>query len=376
MKIQKPRVQKLALILLVLVLAACTACKGEEEDGTGITAEQVSGDVTLHHESGSYTLKSGIPLYTGDEILTGRVASCTVAASGGMNAVLDTGTRVKLGVSADSLALEVMSGCVYMKGFLGTERIDTADGYLLPDADAVISIEAYTGTQTANLYQGTAKLVYNGEEYILQAGDRATMIRKEDELNLVRSIGTPEDLEQFLLEQLIADGGMGYPGEQLESILEERLAEVRSTVESSAQMEEELQEDQQTCYMEIRCDTILSGQKLKGDEPKDGIILAGKEIPFEKGDTAFDLLRRYCKEEDIKLKYVFMPTIGGYYIKGIAGIEELEYGQLSGWLYKVNGWYPNYGASGYQIQEGDVIVWLYTCDGGTDVGQNKWIEKE
>ena len=34
----------------------------------------------------------------------------------------------------------------------------------------------------------------------------------------------------------------------------------------------------------------------------------------------------------------------------------------------VNGWFPNYGCSRYQVQSGDVIEWLYTCDLGADVG--------
>ena len=39
-----------------------------------------------------------------------------------------------------------------------------------------------------------------------------------------------------------------------------------------------------------------------------------------------------------------------------------------GWMYKVNGWFPNYGCSRYQLKEGDTIEWVYTCDLGVDVG--------
>ena len=38
-------------------------------------------------------------------------------------------------------------------------------------------------------------------------------------------------------------------------------------------------------------------------------------------------------------------------------------------MYKVNGWFPNYGCSMYILDAGDEIVWCYTCKGlGTDVG--------
>ena len=44
--------------------------------------------------------------------------------------------------------------------------------------------------------------------------------------------------------------------------------------------------------------------------------------------------------------------------------EERPYRILS----KVNGWYPNYGSSRYQLKDGDVVEWRYTCDLGNDVG--------
>jgi uncharacterized membrane-anchored protein len=56
------------------------------------------------------------------------------------------------------------------------------------------------------------------------------------------------------------------------------------------------------------------------------------------------------------------------YIQGINNIYEFDAGALSGWMYRVNGWFPNYGASRYVVQQGDVIEWVYTCDLGRDVG--------
>ena len=36
--------------------------------------------------------------------------------------------------------------------------------------------------------------------------------------------------------------------------------------------------------------------------------------------------------------------------------------------YSVNGWFPNYGCSRYQLKNGDVVEWCYTCDLGEDLG--------
>ena len=56
------------------------------------------------------------------------------------------------------------------------------------------------------------------------------------------------------------------------------------------------------------------------------------------------------------------------YLQGINNLYEKDCGQWSGWMYEVNGWYPNYGCSRYQVQDGDNIEWHYTCDLGRDLG--------
>ena len=60
----------------------------------------------------------------------------------------------------------------------------------------------------------------------------------------------------------------------------------------------------------------------------------------------------------------------GGYIEGINYLYEYDAGSLSGWMYKVNGLFPNYGCSKYEVKPGDAIVWMYTCDLGRDVGDN------
>ncbi len=43
-------------------------------------------------------------------------------------------------------------------------------------------------------------------------------------------------------------------------------------------------------------------------------------------------------------------------------LYEFDAGELSGWLYSVNGWFPNYGSSRYQLKSGDTICWVYSID--------------
>ena len=69
-----------------------------------------------------------------------------------------------------------------------------------------------------------------------------------------------------------------------------------------------------------------------------------------------------------KLQMQYKGSNGGQYIQGINNLYEFDVGSLSGWMYSVNGWFPNYGCSRYALQYGDVVYWVYTCDLGYDVG--------
>ncbi len=129
-----------------------------------------------------------------------------------------------------------------------------------------------------------------------------------------------------------------------------------------------------TCTIEIRCDTILNnmGDLREGKSayvPLNGVILAASTLEFTEGDTVFDVLQNACSLAGIQLEYSYTPAYDSYYIEGINNLYEFDCGNESGWIYKVNGWSPNYGCSSYYVENGDVISWCYTCQGlGADVG--------
>ena len=68
------------------------------------------------------------------------------------------------------------------------------------------------------------------------------------------------------------------------------------------------------------------------------------------------------------MEFSWPPMYNSAYIAGIYNLYEFDVGDGSGWMYKVNDWFPNYGCSRYQVQPGAVICWVYTCDLGYDVG--------
>lgn len=139
---------------------------------------------------------------------------------------------------------------------------------------------------------------------------------------------------------------------------------------------EPAKKQEKTCFLSINCSVILDNlDRLDPDKkellPEGGVILPETEIPFTPGESVFDLLLRVTKENKIHMEYTKAPGVGSVYIEGIANLYEFDCGELSGWVYKVNGGGMSCGCSLYEVQEGDTVEWLYTCDLGRDVGALK-----
>lgn len=131
--------------------------------------------------------------------------------------------------------------------------------------------------------------------------------------------------------------------------------------------------DEPSVTISIRCDTVLDNMDSLSDAaagiiPADGVILAETELTLSEGESVFDLLSRATRDNNVHMEYSSTPIYQSSYIEGIGNLYELDCGPLSGWMYRVNGVFPNYGCSKYAAQDGDVIEWVYTCDLGEDVG--------
>lgn len=127
------------------------------------------------------------------------------------------------------------------------------------------------------------------------------------------------------------------------------------------------------CTISISCGTVLDNMdKLDKNKheliPSDGRLFSETEVIFSDGESAFDLLLRVCRDNGIHFESAHTPLSDTAYIEGIGNIYEFDCGSLSGWMYNVNGEFPNYSCSDYIIQKDDKINFVYTCDLGKDVG--------
>lgn len=134
-----------------------------------------------------------------------------------------------------------------------------------------------------------------------------------------------------------------------------------------------ISDEEYTCTLSVRCDTILDNIGWLDPEkvellPEDGVIFAGTPVTFYEGESVFNVLHREMKKAKIHMEFSNTPIYNSVYIEGINNLYEFDCGELSGWMYKVNDWFPNYGCSRYALKDGDLVEWVYTCDLGVDVG--------
>lgn len=131
-------------------------------------------------------------------------------------------------------------------------------------------------------------------------------------------------------------------------------------------------EKKNICSLSVVCNTALKSNKLsdslRESLPESGVILNEQNVAFTPGDSAFDILRKITREKNIHFEFSKTPMYDSCYIEGIANLYEFDCGDLSGWLFSVNGEFQSVASSEIKINNGDKIEFVYTCDLGRDVG--------
>jgi len=191
--------------------------------------------------------------------------------------------------------------------------------------------------------------------------EKAPLIPEKEKVNTEEK----EDTEYIILQGMKINRETGVDEYETEPVPEGKPAPIEPQTVT-------ISDKEMKCTLSIRCDALLGNldklEKAKWDlVPKDGIILAEKTVIFYEGESVFNVLLRETRRNGIHMEYVSTPIYNSAYIEGIHNLYEFDCGELSGWMYSVNGWYPNYGCSRYALKEGDRIEWEYTCSLGKDV---------
>ena len=145
--------------------------------------------------------------------------------------------------------------------------------------------------------------------------------------------------------------------------------------QATAQPEQPEAPQASVCTLSISCATLLDKLDTLPASvcelvPADGWILAPVQEEFSDGESVLDILLRVTQREGIHMEYAGTAMGNAAYLEGIGNIYEFDAGELSGWMYSVNGTFPNFGCGQYFPQPGDEIRLVYTCDLGADVGDH------
>jgi len=166
----------------------------------------------------------------------------------------------------------------------------------------------------------------------------------------------------------LPSGGDTFSG--FEGYTQELTQQELENAMKSGKVELENRPDENICYVSITCKTALASGELSDSMlsilPEDGVILDSFEFEYEDGMTVFDVFAKVVKENKIHMEYTGTKTVP--YVEGVANLYEFDCGPLSGWMYQVNGWFPSFSMGQYEVERGDSIEIIYTCDLGEDVG--------
>ncbi len=338
------------------------------EEGRSARLGQLRGIVSIQRNGVAYTPEADTALRTGDRLTTAPTATAVIRV-GGSTFTLNQNTEVEI-VDPDirSFSLRVSTGEVFVLADSGAPVTLLFSEQRIPFSEGAAFLSVRAGAQDLSVYAG--KLTAG--ETCAEAGQRLSWVDGEAAVLPCSA----KSLNDFCIRQIRAANqkyALCFTDQDLDRVLADRAEELEAQKPTQPTTPPESQSQSLTCTLTVRCDTILDNWDAldpakAGYVPESGYILQTKVV-FTQGETAFDVLKRACDQAGIALEYSWTPIYNSYYVEGIHNIYEFDCGSESGWMYQVNGWYPNYGCSSYRLADGDQVVFAYTCTGlGTDLG--------
>lgn len=114
------------------------------------------------------------------------------------------------------------------------------------------------------------------------------------------------------------------------------------------------------CNLEVECTEVVENiEDLDAEKvdiiPNDGYLIKSTDIYFSEGESVMDVLVREMKERKIPFEK------SGNYVSGINNLYASDCGEMSGWIYTVNGESPTVDMESYKLKEGDKIVVKFIC---------------
>ena len=84
-----------------------------------------------------------------------------------------------------------------------------------------------------------------------------------------------------------------------------------------------------------------------------GNTMMSGTLTVDKGTSVYTVLTQLASQNGLSVSGTKI------YVKGIGDLFEKQHGSLSGWMYSVNGVYPNKSCGYYYLENNDSVVWRY-----------------
>ena len=355
----------IAAIVITGIAAAFAVKRGgffSVDAGKSFYVKDVSGTVNIKRQGIGYILEKENYLLLGDKLTSGFGAKAFISLNDS-EYVLNEDSSLLITDYDDKPCIEIDRGELFYKsGKRAEHKILFGDEKnILTPGDAVLAVSSRQGSSTVYVFAGSVSVGAADKEYDVNGGKQLSIAGNdisEPDINI-------NSLNQFTIDRLLAteEEKLCFSHKEIEELVAER--------NRGNSSKEGIKDNE--CTLEIRCDTILNNMdKLTAGKeefvPESGCILTTSTFEIEEGETVFDILKKACDSSEIPVEYSWTPLYGSYYVEGINNLYELDCGEESGWTYKVDGWFPNYGSSSYKLKGGETIVWCYTCQGlGADL---------
>lgn len=112
-------------------------------------------------------------------------------------------------------------------------------------------------------------------------------------------------------------------------------------------------------YITINCSSVAGEKDFI---PQDGYFLKDAKVMIAEGASAKDQLVLAAKENTLQLEFD-----GTGYVSGMGNLYEFDFGELSGWVFRVNGETPGRGSYDVALEPGDRVEWIYSLELGKDI---------
>ena len=315
----------------------------DKQDENVAVLTEIRGIVTLERDGVAYTVTKDTVLRKDDKI------TC------------DIGSTAKIHIGDEYIMLSHECSVIIVNAEVADFSMEEKSENVLADAEDMVTTEVDAEVSTDD---GTT-----------QKEDTTTQDTITEDTT-TENVATEQTVET---EEIATEQTTEAEEVTTEESTTEQTTTTEETITEDVTTEEVTTEEETlTCTITIVCDTILNNWESLDPAkaayvPSNGCILSAATIEFSEGETVFDVLEKACSTYGIQLEYSWTPMYDSYYIEGINNLYEFDCGAESGWMYKVDGWFPDYGCSSYELTGGENIVWCYTCVGlGADVGGGNW----